>query len=287
MTDVTVVIATRNRATELARTLHELTALRPAPPIVVVDNASEDDTAAVARSFKGVRVIRARNNAAAAGRNLGVAAADTPYVAFSDDDSWWAQGALPAAARILDAHPQVGLLAARTLVGPQETDDPVNALMADSPLGHEDGLPGPSVLGFLGCAAVVRTRAFLGVGGFSELLHFGAEERLLALDLASRGWRLCYAEELVAHHHPSVNRPPTAWRRRAERRNNALITWLRLPWRECLTEMTTLTAEAVGSAQARAVLGGLLVRLPDALKRRRPVPERVRRQAAALTQGAR
>jgi GT2 family glycosyltransferase len=285
MSDVPVVIATRNRSSELARTLRNLTSSRPAPPIVVVDNASDDDTAQVARSFKGVRVIRSARNAAAAGRNLGVAAADTPYVAFSDDDSWWAPGALTKAAQIMDAHPQIGLLAARTLVGPQEKDDPVNALMADSPLGRDPGLPGPSVLGFLGCAAVVRTRAFLQAGGFSELLHFGAEERLLALDLASRAWKLCYVEDLVVHHHPSTSRPSTAWRRRAERRNNQLITWLRLPLRQCVTQTVELTVRAVGSGQARAVLGDLLVRLPDALRRRQPVPDHVRRQMAALGEG--
>ncbi|MDT7694569.1 MAG: hypothetical protein QOI75_3936, partial [Pseudonocardiales bacterium] len=40
----TVVIATRNRSAELARTLRELRALRPAPPIIVLDNDSTDDT---------------------------------------------------------------------------------------------------------------------------------------------------------------------------------------------------------------------------------------------------
>lgn len=282
MNDVTVVIATRNRADELARTLRQLTSSRPAPPIVVVDNGSDDDTARVARAVDGVRVIRLAHNAAAAGRNLGVAAADTPYVAFNDDDSWWEPGALPEAARILDAHPQIGLLAARTLVGPQETDDPVNALMAESPLGREPGLPGPSVLGFLGCAAVVRTRAFAQAGGFSDLLHFGAEERLLALDLAGHGWKLCYVEDLRVHHHPSPQRPPADWRRRIEWRNNQLITWLRLPWRQCVLRTAALSTRALRSRQARAVLAELLVRLPTALRRRQPLPAHVRRQMATL-----
>lgn len=39
-----VVIATRNRRTELLRTLGKLRELRPRPPIIVVDNASEDGT---------------------------------------------------------------------------------------------------------------------------------------------------------------------------------------------------------------------------------------------------
>jgi hypothetical protein len=37
------------------------------------------------------------------GRTLGVRAATTPYVAFSDDDSWWEPGALQSAADLRNA----------------------------------------------------------------------------------------------------------------------------------------------------------------------------------------
>ncbi|MFD1045222.1 glycosyltransferase family 2 protein, partial [Kibdelosporangium lantanae] len=53
----TVVIATRNRSGELAHTLAELSALKPKPPVIVIDNASTDDTAAVATDFPGVVLI--------------------------------------------------------------------------------------------------------------------------------------------------------------------------------------------------------------------------------------
>ncbi|MTD53383.1 glycosyltransferase family 2 protein [Amycolatopsis pithecellobii] len=282
MNRTTVVIATRNRAGELARSLGKLTSLPSAPPVIVVDNASGDGTAEVARSFPGVRVIRLPRNLAAAARNRGVAAASTPYVAFSDDDSWWAEDALGEAEAVLDSCPRAGLVAARTLVGPQWTDDPVNGLMADSPLGRAPDLPGPSVLGFLACAAVVRRQAFLDAGGFSELLHFGAEERLLALDLAARDWQLCYCDRVRAHHHPSTRRPPASWRTRAEWRNNALITWLRRPLRRCVTDTASLAAKALRDAEARAVLAGVLARLPTALRHRRRLPDDVEHQARLL-----
>src|SRR5215213_2905733 len=43
--DTTVVVATRNRASRVIPVLHRLAALPEAPPIIVVDNASDDDTA--------------------------------------------------------------------------------------------------------------------------------------------------------------------------------------------------------------------------------------------------
>ncbi len=57
------------------------------------------------------------------------------------------------------------------------------------------------MLGFLACSAVLRRRAFCEVGGFSRLLFFVGEERLLCYDLAAAGWERAYLHDVVAHHH--------------------------------------------------------------------------------------
>lgn len=54
------------------------------------------------------------------------------------------------------------------------------------------------VLGFLACAAIVRRHTFLDAGGFSPLLFFVGEERLLAYDLTAVGRLRCYAPEIIA-----------------------------------------------------------------------------------------
>lgn len=153
-----------------------LLALPEAPAIIVVDNGSTDDTVATLRDLgAGVTVLELGHNAGAAGRNIGVAHARTPYVAFADDDSAWAPGALTHAARLLDQHPDLALVAARILVGDDATLDPMCAEMAASPLPAAPGSPGPSVLGFAACGAVVRRDAFLRVGGFDE--HYASAGR--------------------------------------------------------------------------------------------------------------
>src|ERR687897_653891 len=140
---VAVVIAPRTRGTELVGTLTRLRALDEQPPIVVVDNGSTDGTAELVRTnYPGVRVVGLRRNHGAAARTIGARLVDSPYVAFSDDDSWWAQGALSRAADLLDRHPRLAVLAARVLVGPEERLDPVCDEMARSPLGRADDLPG-------------------------------------------------------------------------------------------------------------------------------------------------
>src|SRR3954468_4367839 len=128
---ISVVIATRDRRPQLLRTLERLTALPERPAIVVLDNGSTDATASsVVREFPDVRVVQLPRNLGAAARNVGVALVHTPYVAFSDDDSWWDPGALSRACAYFDEHPRLGLLQARILVGPDARLDPVCQDMA-------------------------------------------------------------------------------------------------------------------------------------------------------------
>ena len=231
---VAVVVATRDRAYELATTLEHLLALPEHPEIVVVDNASSDDTVAlVRRRFPQVTLVRLAHNLWAAARTVGARQATAPFIAFSDDDSWWAPGSLRKAASLFLAHPRLGLVAARVEVGSARVPDPTTEAMGRSPLAQSSRLDRPGVLGFLACGCIVRREAFLGVGGFQQRFEIGGEEELLALDLASAGWGLHYAHDVVAHHHPSSQRDGAA-RRRRQKRNLLWTAWLRYPTRSAL-----------------------------------------------------
>lgn len=271
MTPVTVIIATRDRVAELCRTLDKLTKLPEHPAIIVVDNASRDGTTAtVRRGYPGVTVIRLRRNRHAAARTIGARRAATRYVAFSDDDSWWEPGSLERACRLLDNYDTVGVITGRTLVGEDQAEDPINAMLAASPLPVCE-LPGPRVLGFLGCAIVARKDPFLGVGGYRGLLGIGGEEELLALDLAANGWPAVYIDTVTVRHCPSAVRDVTA-RRAAERRNRVLIAWLRRPASVALARTAALARRARRDPVSRRALAGLLLRMPSALARRHRLP---------------
>jgi GT2 family glycosyltransferase len=270
---VGVVMATRDRAGEVLATLRRLDALPERPPVAVVDNASSDGTAArVAEAFPDVRVERLPANLGAAARSVGAALLDTPLIAFSDDDSWWAPGALSLAAERFATDEGLGLLAATVLVGRDERPDPVNEAMAASPLAAGSG-PGPGVpvLGFLACGAVVRRCAFLDVGGFEHRFGVGGEEELLALDLVRAGWRVEHHPDVVAHHHPSTGgRDPEA-RRRRQVRNALLTALLRRRWPDVARRAASLAA----GTPPRTLVGGLHDLVPDvgwALSCRRPLP---------------
>jgi GT2 family glycosyltransferase len=199
-------------------------------------------------------------------------------VAFADDDSWWAPGALERAADVLDAHPRLAVLGARVLVGPEERMDAVSAQMRDSPLGVEPDLPGPSVLGFLACGAVVRREAFLEAGGFDDVIFFFGEEERLAMDLAERGWGLAYVDDVVAHHHPSPSKDRRG-RQALATRNGLLTAVLRRPWRVVARRsFAALRGGPAGWDGLRAAVG----RLPRALAERRRVRPPVEARLAGL-----
>lgn len=276
---VSVVIITRNRAPELDRTLAEISRDDPTPPVVVVDNASADHTATVigrhSSALPSVRHLRLSQNLGAVGRNFGVMATDTPYVAFCDDDSWWQPGSLTIAADILDKYPHVGGVIARTLVNAPSAPDPINEILDSSPLAGPSYRPGPRILGFLACAAVIRTDAFTQVGGFSPLLGIVGEESLLAMDLAAKRWPLCYVESMVVHHHPSQRRSAPSERRGRELSNALLTDVMRRPALRGLRSATRLSSALLRGEVGTTHLWSTMRRMPHALLSRRTLPKAV------------
>lgn len=278
--DIGIVMATRDRRRRTLATLDRLAELPERPPTVVVDNGSRDGTPhAIARRHPAVRVIELASNAGAAARTVGVRALQTPLVAFSDDDSWWEPGALERTVRLFARRPSLGLVQARILVGAERRLDPTCALMRRSPLAAGAGLPGPAILGFVACGAVVRRAAYLAVGGFHPRLGFGGEEELVALDLAASGWDLAYVDSVVAHHHPDRgdargNRSETVLR------NAIWVAWLRRRIPGALARTVPLAKDAVRRRRP-AVLADAARGLPWVLRERRALPQRVERAARA------
>lgn len=272
--DATVVVATRNRRDELVRTLG-----RHEAPVVVVDNGSSDGSPEAAASVPGVRVIALDRNVGAHARTVGALRADTPYVAFADDDSWWAPGALDRAVRTMRDHPRLAVLAAQVRVLPGDDVDPLCSLLAEAPLGREPDLPGPSVLGFMACGAVVHRGAFLAVGGFDDVVRFPGEEERLVLDLVAAGLGLAYVDSVVAYHEPSPRRDDPLGRQARVVRAGLLTACMRRPWRIVRSEAAA--ALRGGDSGRRGALAAL-PQVPAALVRRAVVPDEVETMVRSL-----
>ncbi|EWC63206.1 putative transferase [Actinokineospora spheciospongiae] len=272
---VTVVVITHNRRAELCRTLAHMAALSDRAPIIVVDNGSGDGSAtAVARDFPEVELLASPRNLGAIGRNLAVERVRTPYVAFCDDDTCWEPGSLTRAADLLDENPELGSVTGRCLVEPGLREDPITPEMRHSPVPGPDWLPGPALLGIMAGLSMVRVSAFRDVGGFSPRLWLGGEEELFALDLAARGWWMCWAEDVVIRHAPSRARDPRA--RRADGIRNTLWTaWLRRPLRSAVRHTAWVLRGAPKDRATAGAVGRALLGLPWVLAGRRVVPAEV------------
>ena len=88
---ISVIIPAFNRGYCLANTLRSVLAQTFTDfEIIVVDDGSTDDTAAVARSFGDrVRLVSQKNGGVSAARNLGIRSARGAWIAFQDSDDLW------------------------------------------------------------------------------------------------------------------------------------------------------------------------------------------------------
>jgi GT2 family glycosyltransferase len=282
-----VVIITWNRRAELLACLRRMTSLPERPEILVADNGSTDGSCeAVADLFPGVRLLRSARNLGAVARNEAVRRLRTTYVAFCDDDTWWEPGALTTAADVLDAHEGLASVTGRILVEPGGHDDPIVPELRGSPLPAPDWMPGPALLGILAGASMVRISAFWEAGGFSRRMWLGGEEELLTIDLAVRGWWMCYRDDVIVHHAASTVRDSRV-RRRLGIRNTLWTTWLRRPLPSALRRTSTILGSVPRDGTSARALGQALTGLPWVLRERRVVPPEVEHRLRLLEESQR
>lgn len=275
-----IVVLTYNRRDEVLNTLARLARNCPGLPVIAVDNGSTDGTArAIGRDFPDVELVALPTNLGAAGRNHGVAAARTPYVAFCDDDTCWEPGAIELAVDILDETPTIAVVNAHILVGTEGTPDPACEPMAASPLGRVP--QGTLLLGFMAGACVMRVQAFRAVGGYWPPFFIGGEESLPALDFAARGWQMVYAPAVVTRHWPSPLREAVR-RRRLLARNAIWTAWLRLPPAAALAETRRVLREEPEPRLRRAALRQAVAGSVRVARHRRVVPDHVVRMLTTL-----
>ncbi len=274
--DCPIVIATYNRAAVLYTTLERLYDLPERPPVLVVDNGSCDGTQDVCKRFgTRVRSLKLQKNVGAAARTVGARLIASPYVAFCDDDCAWSAGSLKRAVERFEAHSDVAVLNGRVLVGDGEIFDPACAAMRRT--GTAECTAGIRIAYFMAGASIMRRVPFLEAGGYHVRYFMGAEESLLSLDLAVRGWKLWYCDDLILRHHPSaINRDPES-RRRLVLRNRLWTTMLRRS-PSCAFAMLAQYARLSGSDRiVRRALREAIAGLPWVLRERRRIPAELER----------
>ncbi len=105
---ITVVIPAHNAGRYLARVLASVHAQTRRPDqVIVIDDGSTDDTAAIADADPDVALIRQANAGASVARNAGIQAARGEWIAFLDADDEWLPEHLALHDALLDRNPHL------------------------------------------------------------------------------------------------------------------------------------------------------------------------------------
>jgi GT2 family glycosyltransferase len=214
---VCVVIPAYNRAAELGRCLASVWAQRPYLPaeVIVVDDHSTDDTAAVAASL-GARVIRhEENRGPAQARNTALRATDCEWVAFLDSDDEWLPRHLAHLWEIRGGHALVG--AAAYYLTSEGCGDRFAGPVTRRPMQFASSDRLISTLNFFTTSgSMVRREAAIDAGGFGD--WWGAEDFDLWLRVLEHHTAICSREVTVLYHIHPEQLSRQAERMRAEHR---------------------------------------------------------------------
>ncbi len=178
LSDLAVIIPAYDAGRTLARCLDRIVLqLGADDEIVVVDDGSSDDTAAIAERA-GVRVVSQDRGGAGAARNLGVRHTRAPWLLFVDADVYLPDGMVERIRAAVEGLEEQDALV--TVYEPAPVHR--NAGSVYFHLGQAHRMhslrPGPTSVFGSSCAAVRRT-AFESVGGFlTEQRFAGSEDRM-------------------------------------------------------------------------------------------------------------
>ena len=101
-----IIIATHSRPDLLPRAVESARAAGVDVEVIVIDDASTDETAGVCRALKGIKYLRAERNQRVAGaRNIGLVASQGKYISFLDDDDTRLPGSLDLQIELLEQNP--------------------------------------------------------------------------------------------------------------------------------------------------------------------------------------
>lgn len=194
---VSVVVCTHDGAATLRECLEGVHRLSyPDFELIVVDDGSSDDSAAIARAH-GATVVRIEHLGLSAARNAGVERASGEIVAFLDDDAYpdtdWLQY---LAAALRDERlagvggpnlpPDDGIVAECVAAAP---GGPIHVLTSDREAEHVPG-----------CNMAFRKSALDAIGGFDPRFRTAGDDVDVCWRLQEAGWTLGFSAGAVVMH---------------------------------------------------------------------------------------
>jgi O-antigen biosynthesis protein len=196
---ISVVVCTCNGSRTLRDCLSGLSKIDyPDYEVIVVDDGSRDNSAAIAREF-GATVISTENRGLSSARNTGMEAATGEIVAYIDDDAYPDPHWLSYLAAMFHsttfaaiggpnlAPPGDGSVAECVVNAP---GGPVHVLLSDTEAEH---IPG--------CNMAFRKSHLQAIGGFDPKFRTAGDDVDVCWRIQERGWKIGFSAAAMVWHH--------------------------------------------------------------------------------------
>jgi hypothetical protein len=224
--EVTVVVVTFNSADVLAECLERVMdeASTCQIEIIVVDNNSQDDSVAIARSHATIEVLEnSRNVGFASAVNQAILRSHGTYVLLLNPDATLCPGALGALVAFLDEHPRAAIVgpkiidsggrlvrSCRTFPSITTVVSHVTGLASRFPQHHVFGAESLTYWDYAtdrlvdyasGACLLIRRAALDQVGLLDEAYFMYVEEMDLSWRMRDAGWQVWFTPSAIASHH--------------------------------------------------------------------------------------
>jgi GT2 family glycosyltransferase len=185
--------------------------------VIVVDNASSDDTGQALPLLEGIRFQRNEKNFGfARACNQGAAMARGKYLMFLNNDTEVRAGWLSSMVRILDGEPDVAMVGSKLLFPDGTLQHAGVAFAYAAPLPvtpfhlnyrrpESTSRERLTLRAVTAACMLVRGEVFRAAGAFDEGFVNGYEDVDLCLKVAQTGAKIVYTPESVVVHHESVS----------------------------------------------------------------------------------
>lgn len=254
-TNISIVIATRNRSSDLYTTLQQCESLTYShQETVVIDDGSTDFTTDMIRKeFPWVRLIAHDRSAGyIPRRNEGAEIAQGEIIVSLDDDSHFLnEHALERVIDVFQRHQEVGAVAF-------DIYDPKRPPSAGN-------TPQPDRLCrcFIGCGYAVRRSTFSELGGFREFYVYGDEEREFCMRLMNRGQYIVKTDAVRVFHAKTPEERRTPITHIYAFRNQLCTCCLNEPWLRSIPHLILIIAKGAHFAVTHRLVLSYLRAFPS------------------------